>query len=79
MNSREAYAALFVILVLIIFCLLLLRQPSLPEVSSMVAEPAGAALWKDRTFEVVLQGFLILAGVMSILLLVSARGKEDSV
>ena len=77
MNSREAYAPTFVIAFAILFCVLLLRLPSVPAVA-MVAEPVGAALWKDRTFEVVLQGFIILAGVMSILLLVSRRGKEGS-
>jgi hypothetical protein len=29
-------------------------------------------MWKDRTFEVVLQGFIILAGVFSILLLLGS-------
>ena len=77
MNSREAYAVASVIAFVILFCVLLLRMPSVPVVT-MVAEPAGAVLWKDRTFEVVLQGFIILAGVMSILLLVSRRGKEGS-
>ena len=32
--------------------------------------PAGAALWGTRTFETVFQGFILLAGVISILLLV---------
>lgn len=77
MNSREVYAAVFVIVFLLLFCILLLRMPVAPEVR-MIAEPVGLVLWKDRTFEVVLQGFIILAGVMSILLLVSRRGKEGS-
>jgi hypothetical protein len=33
---------------------------------------AGAVMWHDRTFEVILQGFIILAGVFSILLLLGS-------
>ena len=76
MNSRKACAALFVILFPVLFYILL-RIPPAPEIL-MTAEPAGSILWKDRTFEVVLQGFIILAGAVSILLLVSGRGEEDS-
>lgn len=43
-------------------------SPSLPG-----ATVAGEALWKGRTFEVILQGFMILSGVMSILLLIGSR------
>jgi len=32
--------------------------------------PAGAVIWGSRTFETVFQGFILLAGVISILLLV---------
>ena len=31
---------------------------------------AGAAIWEERTFETVFQGFILLSGVLSILLLV---------
>jgi len=75
MRSREAYAAAFGIVFLILFCMLFIGSPAALEVSSMVPEPAGAVLWNDRTFEAVLQGFIILAGVISILLLISSRGK----
>jgi hypothetical protein len=37
------------------------------------ATAAGSALWKGRTFEAVLQGFIILAGVLSILLLLGSQ------
>jgi hypothetical protein len=30
---------------------------------------AGEALWNGRTYEVILQGFIMLSGVMAILLL----------
>ena len=38
-------------------------------VTPAVALRAGEALWKGRTYEVILQGFITLAGVMAILLL----------
>jgi hypothetical protein len=33
------------------------------------AVPIGTVMWKDRTLEAILQGFILLAGVFSILLL----------
>ncbi|HVP94706.1 MAG TPA: hypothetical protein VMS89_05980 [Methanoregulaceae archaeon] len=33
------------------------------------AIPIGAVMWKSRTLEAILQGFILLAGVFSILLL----------
>jgi hypothetical protein len=45
--------------------------PAVPPVSPV----AGAALWKGRTYEALLQGMIILAGVLSILLLL---GKKQS-
>ena len=38
--------------------------PSPPQ-----AVPIGTVMWKDRTLEAILQGFILLAGVFSILLL----------
>jgi hypothetical protein len=35
--------------------------------------PVGAVLWGGRTFETVFQGFILLAGVISILLLVRSH------
>ncbi len=45
-----------------------------PTVSAWPAVPphattAGAAMWNDRTVEVLLQGLIILVGVISILML----------
>ena len=42
--------------------------PVLPPLSP-VAVPIGVVMWKDRTLEAILQGFILLAGVFSILLL----------
>lgn len=36
----------------------------------------GAAMWGERTAEVLFQGFVILSGVFAILLLLGARRRE---
>jgi len=38
---------------------------------------AGAALWKGRTYEVFLQGVILLAGAMAILLLLGLTASRD--
>lgn len=79
MNTRNMFLSLFTAaFTLIIFFILFTHSLGAP-VAPVVAAGAGAALWTGRTFEVVLQGFIILAGVVSILLLLSSgRRKERS-
>ena len=73
MNAKDACAILLGFLFLVVFIILVAPQaqswPAGPPVSPMV----GAALWKGRTFEVLLQGMIILAGVLSILLLLDKK------
>lgn len=38
-----------------------------------VSPGIGSALWNDRTYEALLQGMIVLAGVMSILLLLGLK------
>jgi ABC-type Fe3+ transport system permease subunit len=69
MNAKNACA-----LFLCVVFLLLLITIVIPHFASWPVTPpqvlsAGEALWKGRTYEVILQGFITLAGVMSILLL----------
>jgi hypothetical protein len=62
---------------------LLLFTLALPaDIAAWPAAPpavmtAGDALWKGRTFEVILQGIMILSGVMSILLLLGAQRHQE--
>lgn len=79
MNTRNVFFSLFTAAFILLFCsILFTHAPGAPG-APMVAASAGAALWTGRTFEVVLQGFIILAGVVSILLLLSSgRRKERS-
>ena len=69
MNQRSvlglALGLLFFLLVILILALSVAAGP----VASPVITGAGDALWKGRTFEVVLQGIMILSAVMSIILL----------
>jgi len=39
--------------------------------------PLGDALWRDRTFEVLLQAVILLGGVISILLLLEAASLRE--
>ncbi len=80
MNAKSACALLMAIISLFFFSLVVTG----PGVAAFPATTppftiAGAAMWKGRTFEVILQGLIILAGVISILLLLHAdRSKELS-
>ena len=74
MSTRDILAVLFIAAFLILFYLALAPVPVVwPQTPPIITLSAGATLWKDRTFEVVLQGFIILTGVMAILLLVFGR------
>jgi len=77
MNYRTCYGLLFGALFLAIFILIVgpsagAWPQALPATSSV-----GEALWQGRTFEVILQGIMILAGVMSIILLIGPRPSRE--
>jgi hypothetical protein len=73
MNAKNVCAVILGTLFLFIFIALVvpntLAWPAVPPVSPGV----GAALWKGRTYEALLQGMIILAGVLSILLLLGLK------
>lgn len=68
--NQEDFSAL-VVGVMLLFLIVILLAPA--TASWSFAPPrildAGTALWKGRTYEVFLQGVILLAGVMAILLL----------
>jgi hypothetical protein len=75
MNAKNACAVTLGTVFLVIFIALLAPTPlSWPAVTPL-SSGVGAALWNDRTYEALLQGMIILAGVLSILLLL---GKKQS-
>lgn len=73
MNAKNACAVILATAFLVIFILLVaphaLSWPAVIPVSSRV----GPALWIGRTYEALLQGMIILAGVLSILLLLGLK------
>ena len=76
MNLRNIFALLFVVTFLVMFSIVLIPVPIVwPDIPPTITTSAGATLWNDRTFEVILQGFVILTGVMAILLLVFGKKK----
>jgi hypothetical protein len=73
MNAKNAGAIILGIAFLVMFIALVVPHAlSWPAVTP-VSPGVGAALWQDRTYEALLQGMIILAGVLSILLLLGLK------
>jgi predicted branched-subunit amino acid permease len=69
MNAKNACALFLGMAFLLLFIVIVIPHFASWPVPPAVAVAAGEALWKGRTYEVILQGFIMLAGVISILLL----------
>lgn len=69
MNAKGACALVMAILFLIVFWVAVGQGVPVVPVTVPSLTFAGAAMWKGRTFEVILQGLIILSGVVAILLL----------
>jgi ABC-type Fe3+ transport system permease subunit len=69
MNAKNACALFLGLVFLLLFIVIVIPHFASWPVTPPEAVAAGEALWKGRTYEVILQGFITLAGVMSILLL----------
>lgn len=78
MNLKNACAVILGTAFLVVFVSLAVPSsmawPAVPPVYAGV----GAALWKDRTYEALLQGMVILAGVLSVLLLLGLKHEGGS-
>ncbi len=73
MNAKNACAVVLGTVFLMIFIVIVVPPAlSLPAVIP-ISPGVGAALWKGRTYEALLQGMIILAGVLSILLLLGLK------
>jgi hypothetical protein len=69
MNAKNACALFLGVAFLLLFIILVIPHVTSWSVTPALATATGEALWKGRTYEVILQGFITLAGVMAILLL----------
>jgi hypothetical protein len=69
MNPKNAAALFLGVAFLFFFIVIVIPHCASWPVTPAVVVAAGEALWKGRTYEVILQGFITLAGVMAILLL----------
>jgi hypothetical protein len=70
MNAKSMYAITLGTVFFLLF-VTLMAPYHVPWVAvTPGGSPVGTVLWEGRTFETVFQGFIILAGVISILLLV---------
>jgi len=72
MNRKTICAVICGVVFLVVVVYALAKGVPLTTAVTPHLTPAGAALWNDRTCEVLLQGFIILSGVVSILLLLGA-------
>jgi hypothetical protein len=73
MNAKDACAVILGIVFLVFFIALVTPNTVPWPVVTSVSPGVGIVLWKGRAYEVLLQGMIILAGVLSILLLLSLK------
>lgn len=78
MNIKNAFALFLGVTFLILFIFLVIPHVASWPVSPVLVAAAGEALWKGRTYEVILQGFIMLSGVMAILLLLGLNHSRRS-
>ena len=73
MNVKNTCAIILGSGFLAIFILLITPHVVSSTVTIPVVAGTGAAIWKDRTYDTMLQGIILLAGIMSILLLLGRK------
>jgi len=70
MNAKGLYAIAIGTVFFLLFVTLMAPYHVPWAAVTTGGSPVGVVLWEGRTYETVFQGFIILAGVISILLLV---------
>ena len=73
MNAKNASALILGTAFLVLFIALVVPHAISWPVMIPVSPGVGIALWKGRTYEALLQGMIVLAGVFSILLLLGLK------
>ena len=75
-GSAFAGALTGLLFLLVLLAAVLPGAPALPA-SPPGAVAVGAALWEGRTVEVLLQGFILLAGSAAVLLYLGVRARRE--
>jgi hypothetical protein len=78
MNAKNVFALCLAVVLLLLFIIVVIPHFTSWPVSPVLAAAAGESLWKGRTYEVILQGFIMLSGVMAILLLLGLNYSRRS-
>jgi hypothetical protein len=73
MNAKDACAVILGTAFLVILITLVIPNAVPWPVVIPVSPGVGTVLWKGRAYEALLQGMIILAGVLSILLLLGLK------
>jgi hypothetical protein len=73
MNAKNACALILGTAFLVIFIAFVVPPAVSWPAGIPVSPGVGEALWKARTYEALLQGMIVLAGVLSILLLLGLK------
>jgi hypothetical protein len=73
MNAKNACACILGTAFLVVFIALIVPHAAAWPSIIPVSPGVGDALWKGRTYEALLQGMIVLAGVLSILLLLGLK------
>ena len=75
-GSSVAGPLVGILLLAALVAALIPAAPALPAVEP-VSTGVGTALWEGRTVEVLLQGFIILAGAIAVLLFLGSRSPRE--
>ena len=73
MNAKTACAIILGTVFLVLFIALVVPHFTSWLTVTPVSAGIGVALWKGRAYDTILQGIILLAGVMSILLLLGLK------
>jgi len=77
MNAKTLAGALVAIAFGALFTAALIPSAILWPAAAPAGTGVGTAMWETRTFEVLLQGIVLLGGVVAILLLLGTRKTQE--
>ncbi len=78
MNAKTLAGAILAIAFVALFTAALIPAAIAWPATPPTATGVGIAMWETRTFEVLLQGVVLLGGVVAILLLLGTRKTQEA-